>query len=84
MNEEALLAELIAMLPSPTYIVISIVFGVIGLVCFQRGRRANNPRLKWGGLGLMFYPYLIGNDTRLLILVGLALCALLYFLWRKS
>jgi hypothetical protein len=83
MNEEALLAELIAMLPSSTYIVISIVFGVIGLVCFQAGRKRNNPRLKWGGLGLMFYPYLIGNDTRLLILVGMALCALLYF-WRKS
>ena len=83
MNEEALLAELIAMLPSPTYIVISIVFGVIGLMCFQAGRKASKPRLKWGGLALMFYPYLIGNDTRLLILVGLALCALLYF-WRKS
>ncbi|MBC3832359.1 hypothetical protein H8K33_12615 [Undibacterium amnicola] len=83
MNEEALLTELIAMLPSPTYIVISIVFGVIGLMCFQAGRKVNKPRLKWGGLALMFYPYLIGNDTRLLILVGLALCALLYF-WRKS
>ncbi|WP_395009069.1 hypothetical protein [Undibacterium sp.] len=82
MNEEQLLAELIGMLPSPTYIVISIVFGLIGIYCFQIGRKILNPRLKWGGLALMFYPYLIGNDTRLLIIVGSALCALLYF-WRQ-
>jgi hypothetical protein len=83
MNEELLLTELIGMLPSPAYIVISILFGVIGLYCFQIGRKTTNPRLKWGGLALMFYPYLIGNDTRLLVIVGSALCALLYF-WRRS
>jgi hypothetical protein len=82
MNEELLLAELISMLPSPTYIVISIVFGLIGIYCFQIGRKTHHPRLKWGGLALMFYPYLIGNDTRLLIIVGSALCVLLYF-WRQ-
>ena len=82
MNEEQLLAELIGMLPSPAYIVMSILFGVVGLYCFQIGRKTLKPRLKWGGLALMFYPYLIGNDTRLLIIVGSALCALLY-LWRQ-
>lgn len=81
-NEELLLAELIGMLPSPAYIVLSIIFGVIGLYCFQYGRKKPNPHLKWGGLALMFYPYLIGNDTRLLVIVGVALCALLFY-WRQ-
>lgn len=83
MNEEALLAELIGMLPSPAYIVLSILFGVIGLFSFHYGRKKQNSRLKWGGVGLMFYPYLIGNDTRLLVVVGVALCALLFY-WRES
>jgi len=60
-------------LPSPAYIVGAIVFGLIGLLAFRRGRRASRPRV-WGlGLALMLYPYLVSR-TWLLYLVGLALC----------
>jgi hypothetical protein len=82
MEQEQLLNELMGMLPSPTYIIISILFGAIGLILFQYGRKTTRVRLKWGGIALMFYPYLIGNDTRLLTLLGFAICALLYF-WRE-
>lgn len=81
MNEEQLLGELISRLPSPTYMVISVLFGIVGLVCFRFGRKQSKPILTWGGVALMLYPYLVGNDTRVLIIVGAALCGALYY-WR--
>jgi len=61
-------------LPSPTYIVGAIVFGLIGWVAFRRGRKLERPRTRWLGLALMLYPYAISN-TWLLYGVGAALCA---------
>lgn len=81
MNEEQLIGQMLGMMPSMTYIVISVVFGLVGLVCFRYGRRQGKSKLLWGGVALMLYPYLIGNDTRLLIIVGAALCGVLYY-WR--
>mgnify|MGYP003406378333 CR=1 FL=1 len=80
---EVLLAQLISMLPSPTYIVISILFGILGTVCVYKANKRKQRKLLWAGFALMFYPYLIGNDTRLLIVFGLLLCGLAYF-WRKA
>jgi apolipoprotein N-acyltransferase len=59
-------------LPSPAYIVGAIVFGIVGLVAFVRGRRASQPRLRWLGLALMLYPYVVWQ-TWLLYLVGAGL-----------
>jgi apolipoprotein N-acyltransferase len=59
-------------LPSPAYIVGAIVFGIVGLVAFVRGRRASLPRLRWLGLALMLYPYVVWQ-TWLLYLVGAGL-----------
>jgi apolipoprotein N-acyltransferase len=59
-------------LPSPAYIVGAIVFGIVGLVAFVRGRRASRPRLRWLGLALMLYPYVVWQ-TWLLYLVGAGL-----------
>jgi hypothetical protein len=61
-------------LPSPAYIVGSVLFGLIGIAAFRHGRRAGRPRSKWLGVALMLYPYAI-EQTWLLYLVGLALCA---------
>lgn len=81
MNEEQLLGELISRLPSATFMVISVLFGIVGLVCFRYGRKQSKSILTWGGVALMLYPYLVGSETWLLIVVGLALCGALYY-WR--
>lgn len=65
-------------LPSPGYLFGSIVFGLIGLVAWRLGREKERPATKWLGVALMFYPYAI-SQTWLLYLVGLALCAGLFY-----
>jgi apolipoprotein N-acyltransferase len=80
MDELATLQSLGLELPSPAYIFGAIVFGIVGLVAFARGRKTGRPRVKWLGVALMFYPYLVWN-TWILYLVGLALCA---WLWVDS
>jgi hypothetical protein len=65
-------------LPSPAYIVGSVLFGLIGIAAFRHGRRTGRPRSKWLGVALMFYPYAI-EQTWLLYVAGLALCAGLWF-----
>ena len=65
-------------LPSPAYIVGAILFGVIGLVAYYRGKRTDRPRTRWLGLALMLYPYLVWQ-TWLLYLVGAALCVAIWF-----
>lgn len=80
---EVLLAQLISMLPSPAYIAVSILFGIVGMVCVYIANKRKQRKLQWVGFALMFYPYLIGNDTRLLLIFGLLLCGLAYF-WRKA
>ena len=65
-------------LPSPTYIVGAILFGIAGIVAYYDGKRHRRPRERWLGLALMLYPYAIGT-TWLLYVVGLALCAGAWF-----
>lgn len=74
MNDLAALQTLGLELPSPAYIFGAIVFGVIGLVAFRRGRKSGRRRTLWLGVALMFYPYAI-SSTWLLYAVGAALCA---------
>jgi hypothetical protein len=80
MDELATLQSLGLELPSPAYIFGAIVFGIVGLVAFARGRKTGRPWVKWLGVALMFYPYVVWN-TWMLYLVGLALCA---WLWVDS
>ena len=74
MNDLAALQTLGLELPSPAYIFGAIVFGVIGLVAFRRGRKSGRRRTLWLGVALMFYPYAI-SSTWLLYAVGAALYA---------
>jgi hypothetical protein len=78
MNELSALRSLGLELPSPTYIVGAIVFGLVGWVAFRRGRTSGRKPTMWMGVALMVYPYLIPG-TLALYLIGLALCAGLYF-----
>jgi hypothetical protein len=65
-------------LPSATYIVGAILFGIVGMVAFYYGKRRNLPKTKWIGLALMLYPY-VTPQTWMLYLAGFALCAALYW-----
>ncbi len=78
MNELAALQSLGLELPSPAYIFGAVVFGLIGLLAFRRGRKRGCRRTTWLGVGLMVYPYAISR-TWLLYAVGVALCAGVFF-----
>lgn len=78
MDAQALLSILLQNLPSLAYLAGSFLFGIIGYVAYRHGKKTVQKKSKWIGVGLMFYPYLIGSDTRLLWLVGMLLCLALY------
>ena len=56
-----------------------LIFGSIGFVAFIYGKRMNQWRMMFAGLGLMIYPYFIAN-TVLLFVVGTVGSAALFFL----
>jgi hypothetical protein len=64
-------------LPSPAYILGSIIFGIIGWAAYRYGKKSSLSYVKWIGVALMLYPYAISN-TWLLYLVGIGLSAALY------
>ncbi len=84
MNDElASLQSLGLELPSPAYIVGAIVFGLLGLAAWRRGRRVGPRMTMWLGLALMVYPYAV-SSTLMLYTVGLALCAGVWFDQRRA
>lgn len=68
-------------LPTPAYLAGAILFGILGYAAYRYGKKAAQPRAKWLGVALMFYPYFIPAGTWLLFGVGAGLCAAIYF-WR--
>lgn len=80
MNNLKNLESLGLALPTPAYMAGAILFGMIGILAFRRGRRMQRATLTWGGVALMFYPYAI-SQTWLLWLVGFALCGWLASRW---
>jgi hypothetical protein len=60
-------------LPSTSYIIGVVIFGIIGWVAWRYGKRRSLPATKWIGVALMLYPYAI-SATWLLYVVGAALC----------
>jgi len=78
MDTTAALQALGLELPSPAYLFGMIVFSLIGIAAFRRGRRSANRVTLWLGVALMVFPYAVSN-TALLYAVGGALCAGLYF-----
>jgi hypothetical protein len=65
-------------LPSPAYIVGAILFGVLGIAAYYRGKREGRQRTRWLGVALMLYPYVVWQ-TWLLYLVGTGLCLAIWF-----
>lgn len=80
MDELKQLEAMGLVLPSPMYIVGAIVFGLVGMAAFYRGRKISNSRMKWTGVVLMLYPY-AASETWLLWVLGVALCGWLYAIW---
>jgi hypothetical protein len=80
MNELKQLDPLGLVLPTPAYILAAILFGIIGLVAFRRGRKRSVSVLTWSGVALMLYPYVI-SQTWMLWLVGIALSGMVYAKW---
>ncbi|MEY2842625.1 MAG: hypothetical protein RI920_662 [Pseudomonadota bacterium] len=64
-------------MPSAVYLFGMIVFSLIGLVAYRRGKQQAQPVMRWAGLALMLYPYAV-SSTWLLYLVGVALTALAF------
>lgn len=65
-------------LPSPAYIFGVIVFSIIGFVAYRYGKKTSHQAVKWIGVALMLYPYVV-PQTWLMYLVGIVLCAACYY-----
>lgn len=81
MDELNTFASLGLSLPTPSYLIGAILFGLIGFAAFRYGKRTSRSRVKWIGVVLMIYPYAV-SATALLYIVGAALCLALY-VWRE-
>ena len=64
-------------LPSASYLVGAILFGLLGYAAFRFGRKQGRTALIWGGLALMLYPYVVSGTWQLWLL-GVAVCAAMW------
>ncbi|MDB5848426.1 MAG: hypothetical protein JWP29_2178 [Rhodoferax sp.] len=78
MDAASTLTSLGLTLPGPGYLFGSIVFGLIGLATFRHARKMQRKRGMWLSVALMLYPYAV-DATWLLYLIGVALCAALWW-----
>lgn len=82
MNElKALEAQGFTM-PTPAYFAGVILFSILGYVGYRFGKKATNPTVKWIGVALMLFPYVV-TDTLMLYIVGAGLCLGIY-VYRKG
>jgi len=78
MDELAELQSVGLTLPTPAYIVGVILFSIVGYVAYRVGKKTARPIVKWLGVALMLYPYVVA-DTWLLYVVGAALSGAAYY-----
>jgi hypothetical protein len=71
------LRELGIEMPSATYLIGVLLFSVVGMVAFWKGRKLKRPRVKWLGLALMLYPYVVWSTAGVYV-VGVGLCITLW------
>lgn len=64
--------------PTPAYWIGMFLFSFIGLGVFYYGRKKSRKYLKWLGVALMLYPYVVPS-TWLMYAVGIALCGTCYY-----
>lgn len=61
-------------------LIAGLVFGIVGLYVFRRGRKESSMRLVMLGLALMIYPYFVDGAT-LNWVVGFLLSGASYYYW---
>jgi hypothetical protein len=82
MDELTTLESMGFTLPSPAYLIGTVLFGIMGYAAYRYGKKASLPTTKWIGIALMLYPYAISR-TWLLYAVGIGLCIGLYISSRQ-
>jgi len=65
-------------LPAPAYIFGAILFGIIGYCAWRYGKKKSRKYVKWLGVALMLYPYVVPS-TWMMYVVGLGLCGACYY-----
>ena len=60
-------------LPTTSYLIGDVIFGIVGYVAYRYGKKMSLQATKWIGIALMLYPYAI-SATWLLYVVGTGLC----------
>ncbi len=70
-------------MPSMAYILGAIVFGMLGLWAYYRGKHAGKPMVRWLGVALMLYPYAV-DATWLLYVLGIGLTAAIVWADRQD
>jgi hypothetical protein len=78
MNDLGSLQSLGFTLPTPAYLFGIILFSLVGYAGYRYGKKTERPTVRWLGLALMLYPYVV-SATWLLYLVGGGLCAAMYW-----
>lgn len=81
MDTNDLLQQLQALgitLPTPAYLFGAILFGFIGLGAYYYGKKKSRKYVKWLGVVLMLYPYVIPS-TWLMYVIGVGLCGACYY-----
>lgn len=58
---------------TPAYLIGMILFSFLGYAAYRIGKTSSRPKVKWIGVAMMFYPYLV-DETWVLYVVGVALC----------
>jgi hypothetical protein len=64
-------------MPSEAYLAGLILFSVLGWAAYRYGKKTSKAAIKWLGVALMLYPYVI-SETWQLYGVGAALCIGIY------
>lgn len=60
-------------MPSPAYLIGMVLFSILGYAAYRFGKTSSRPVVKWIGIALMLFTYLV-DETWLLYAIGTALC----------
>ena len=82
-DTELMLVSLGVTLPTPAYLIAVLLFSVIGIVAFYKGRRAKRRAVTWLGVALMLYPYIVWGTVPVYI-VGVVLSATAWWAWKRD
>ena len=61
-------------------LIAGLIFGIVGLYVFRRGRKESSMRLVMLGLALMIYPYFV-DGAAMNWIVGFVLTGVSYYYW---